>query len=71
MDPYRILADVWRYGYSISETTSGELTCSVVFQIIWAKLSDIVGRKVVLMSALLLYTAFSATCGGAQSVLQL
>lgn len=41
------------------------------FQIIWAKFSDIVGRKKTLLAAIFFFTAFSGACGGAQSVLQL
>ncbi|KAH8730006.1 major facilitator superfamily domain-containing protein, partial [Phaeosphaeriaceae sp. PMI808] len=44
---------------------------SGAFQIIWAKLSDIVGRKVAMMSAIAIFTIFSGACGGSQTVLQL
>lgn len=41
------------------------------FLIIYAKLSDIFGRKIMLLSALLLFTVFSSACGAAQTLLQL
>ncbi|ORY07384.1 major facilitator superfamily domain-containing protein [Clohesyomyces aquaticus] len=41
------------------------------FQIIWAKISDIVGRKICLISALVIFTVFSGACGASQSVIQL
>ncbi|KAF2807322.1 MFS general substrate transporter [Mytilinidion resinicola] len=39
--------------------------------IIWAKLSDIIGRKVALTASLVAFTAFSAGCGAAQTITQL
>lgn len=39
--------------------------------IIWAKLSDIFGRKVVAIVVLVIFTAFSAGCGAAQTITQL
>ena len=39
--------------------------------IIWAKLSDIFGRKHTLAACLLIFTAFSGGCGGAQTMNQL
>lgn len=39
--------------------------------IIWAKISDILGRKTCLLAALLLFLIFSAACGAAQSIVQL
>lgn len=41
------------------------------FLIIYAKFSDIFGRKIMLLSALLLFTVFSSACGTAQTLLQL
>lgn len=41
------------------------------FLIIYAKLSDIFGRKIMLLSAFLLFTVFSTACGAAQTLLQL
>lgn len=41
------------------------------FLIIYAKFSDIFGRKIMLLSALLLFTIFSSACGAAQTLLQL
>lgn len=41
------------------------------FIIIWAKLSDIFGRKLFLMIAILLFIVFSGACGGSQTALQL
>lgn len=39
--------------------------------IIWAKISDIFGRKICLLVALLLFVIFSAACGAAQTTVQL
>ncbi|KAM3069259.1 hypothetical protein ACMFMG_010770 [Clarireedia jacksonii] len=41
------------------------------FLVIWAKLSDIFGRKKTLIIGLIIFIAFSAGCGGAQSMTQL
>jgi MFS family permease len=41
------------------------------FPIIWAKLSDIFGRKPCLLTALVLFLGFSGACGGAQTMTQL
>ncbi|KAF2791393.1 major facilitator superfamily MFS-1 [Melanomma pulvis-pyrius CBS 109.77] len=41
------------------------------FPIIWAKLSDIVGRRTCLLTALILFLIFSAACGAAQTMIQL
>ena len=40
-------------------------------QMIWAKLSDIAGRKYTLIAALLIFTLFSALCGASQTLIQL
>ncbi|KAK4248390.1 multidrug resistance protein 3 [Corynascus novoguineensis] len=39
--------------------------------VIWAKLSDLFGRKQTCIAALLIFAAFSGGCGAAQSVVQL
>ncbi|KAK4236506.1 multidrug resistance protein 3 [Achaetomium macrosporum] len=39
--------------------------------VIWAKLSDLFGRKPTCITALLIFAAFSGGCGAAQSVVQL
>ncbi|KAK0625390.1 putative multidrug resistance protein fnx1 [Bombardia bombarda] len=39
--------------------------------IIWAKLSDFIGRKSASVASLVLFTAFSGACGGAQTMNQL
>jgi MFS family permease len=39
--------------------------------VIWAKLSDLFGRKPTVIAALLIFAAFSGGCGAAQSVVQL
>ncbi|KAI0889177.1 major facilitator superfamily domain-containing protein [Annulohypoxylon maeteangense] len=39
--------------------------------VIWAKLSDIIGRKLACLSSMIIFTAFSAGCGAAQTLLQL
>ena len=39
--------------------------------IIWAKLSDIFGRKPIMTLAILIFAIFSAACGGSQSLVQL
>jgi MFS family permease len=41
------------------------------FIIVWAKLSDIFGRKTFLTTALVLFLLFSGACGGAKTLLQL
>ncbi|KAI4684549.1 uncharacterized protein J4E84_006539 [Alternaria hordeiaustralica] len=43
--------------------------CSL--QMIWAKLSDIAGRKYTLIASLLIFTIFSALCGASQTLIQL
>jgi MFS family permease len=40
-------------------------------QIIWAKLSDIYGRKNCIITSLFIFSVFSGACGGSQSVIQL
>lgn len=52
-------------------TNSPHLLIFPGFLIIYAKLSDIFGRKIMLLSALLLFTIFSSACGAAQTLLQL
>ncbi|KAF2643899.1 MFS general substrate transporter [Massarina eburnea CBS 473.64] len=44
---------------------------SGAFQIIWAKISDVYGRKNSILTSILIFTAFSGACGGSQSVIQL
>ncbi|CAO2654475.1 Nn.00g112080.m01.CDS01 [Neocucurbitaria sp. VM-36] len=44
---------------------------SGAFQIFWAKLSDIIGRKIAMMTAIALFTVFSGACGASQKVIQL
>ena len=39
--------------------------------IIWAKLSDIFGRKLIMLASMFIFTAFSAACGAAQTMVQL
>ena len=39
--------------------------------IIWAKMSDIFGRKPLLIAALLLFVIFSGACGGSQTFVEL
>ncbi|KAL4810926.1 major facilitator superfamily domain-containing protein [Aspergillus unguis] len=41
------------------------------FLIIWAKVSDLVGRKPMVLLAMIIFLAFSGGCGGAQTTLQL
>ncbi|KUJ19543.1 MFS multidrug transporter-like protein [Mollisia scopiformis] len=41
------------------------------FVIIWAKLSDIVGRKPPILVAMCLFVVFSGACGGARTLIQL
>ncbi|KAL4979749.1 major facilitator superfamily domain-containing protein [Aspergillus desertorum] len=54
-----------------SWVVSSYLTTYFSFLIIWAKISDLVGRKVMLITALAIFLAFSGGCGGAQTALQL
>lgn len=39
--------------------------------ITWAKLSDIFGRKQTVVTAVLIFVAFSAACGGSKTIDQL
>jgi MFS family permease len=39
--------------------------------IIWAKLSDILGRKPIALAAMAIFTIFSGACGAAQTMTQL
>jgi MFS family permease len=39
--------------------------------VIWAKLSDLLGRKPVFLASLVIFCLFSAGCGAAQTMLQL
>ena len=41
------------------------------FPIIWAKISDIAGRKPSIIAALVIFTISSGLCGASQSLLQL
>ncbi|PSN72305.1 MFS general substrate transporter [Corynespora cassiicola Philippines] len=41
------------------------------FKIIWAKISDIIGRKTTIIAAVLIFTVFSGACGGSQTITQL
>ena len=38
---------------------------------IWAKLSDIAGRKAILVTSMAIFTVFSALCGASQTINQL
>ncbi|KAJ5672271.1 hypothetical protein N7507_001398 [Penicillium longicatenatum] len=54
-----------------SWVVSSYLTCYFSFLIIWAKLSDFFGRKLMLVAAVLLFLGFSGGCGGSQTPVQL
>ncbi|KAL6233128.1 hypothetical protein BDW75DRAFT_252196 [Aspergillus navahoensis] len=54
-----------------SWVVSSYLTTYFSFLIIWAKISDLVGRKIMLIVALVIFLGFSGGCGGAQTALQL
>ncbi|RDW93803.1 putative MFS multidrug transporter [Aspergillus mulundensis] len=54
-----------------SWVVSSYLTTYFSFLVIWAKVSDLVGRKLMLITALVLFLAFSGGCGGARTMLQL
>ncbi|KAL4745173.1 hypothetical protein BDW72DRAFT_198889 [Aspergillus terricola var. indicus] len=54
-----------------SWVVSSYLTTYFSFLIIWAKISDLVGRKVMLIIALVIFLGFSGGCGGARTALQL
>ncbi|CBF75171.1 hypothetical protein AN3884.2 [Aspergillus nidulans FGSC A4] len=54
-----------------SWVVSSYLTTYFSFLIIWANFSDLVGRKVMLITALVIFLGFSGGCGGAQTILQL
>ena len=50
---------------------SWDANLDTAFQIIWAKISDVLGRKWSIIAAVFIFTAFSGACGGSQSVIQL
>lgn len=52
-------------------STAQWLTRIEGLQMIWAKLSDISGRKYVLLASLVIFTLFSGLCGAAQTMDQL
>ncbi|PYI08190.1 MFS general substrate transporter [Aspergillus sclerotiicarbonarius CBS 121057] len=54
-----------------SLVVSSYLTCYFSFMIIWAKVSDMIGRKPMLVTAVIFFLAFSGGCGGAKTMLQL
>ncbi|TVY23362.1 Efflux pump [Lachnellula hyalina] len=59
-------------GFSMSSWIfTGFLLTYSGFVIIWAKLSDIYGRKPLLLASLFIFTAFSGGCGAAQTLTQL
>ena len=41
------------------------------FLIIWAKASDVIGRKIALCAAILIFVVFSPACGASQTVNEL
>ncbi|KAE8372688.1 major facilitator superfamily domain-containing protein [Aspergillus bertholletiae] len=53
-----------------SWVVSSYLTSYFSFLIIWAKMSDFLGRKIMLVAALVLFLAFSGGCGGARTPVQ-
>jgi MFS family permease len=65
-----ITNDLGGYGKSSWVFTAYFVTYSGLL-IIWAKLSDIFGRKLLLVVALLLFIIFSAACGASQTFLEL
>ena len=50
---------------------TGYLITYMGFMLIWAKISDIIGRKHTFVSTLAIFTVFSAACGGAKTMEQL
>ncbi|KOC18275.1 hypothetical protein AFLA70_59g003481 [Aspergillus flavus AF70] len=54
-----------------SWVVSSYLTSYFSFLIIWAKMSDFFGRKLMLVAAVVLFLAFSGGCGGAHTPIQL
>ncbi|KAI0836064.1 putative multidrug resistance protein fnx1 [Hypoxylon sp. FL0890] len=56
---------------SLSWVLSGYLLGRVGVMVILAKLSDIVGRKLVFTSSIAMFIVFSGACGGAQTITQL
>jgi MFS family permease len=59
-------------GMSASHLTQrSQLMRSIGFQLIWAKLSDIISRKFTIMTSLLIFTAFSGACGASRTTTQL
>ncbi|KAL4864237.1 hypothetical protein BDV12DRAFT_205829 [Aspergillus spectabilis] len=54
-----------------SWVVSSYLTCYFSFMIIWAKVSDLIGRKLMLVIAIVLFLGFSGGCGGARTSLEL
>jgi MFS family permease len=61
------LGDVDNIGWVISSYLLGYVCVLVIF----AKLSDIMGRKLIMSVSLFLFIVFSGACGAAQSFVQL
>lgn len=51
--------------------SSSKLNLHTGFQLIWAKLSDILSRKVVILASLAIFTVFSGACAASQTLVQL
>jgi len=56
---------------SITENSSAITYFFEGFLVIWAKMSDIFGRKSPLILAIFVFAVFSAACGAAQTMTQL
>ncbi|KAF1952250.1 MFS general substrate transporter, partial [Byssothecium circinans] len=50
---------------------TGYLISYMGFMLIWAKVSDIIGRKYAFISTMTIFTVFSGACGGAKTMEQL
>ncbi|KAK7926951.1 hypothetical protein PG985_003949 [Apiospora marii] len=65
------IAAAFEDGQNANWVVASYLITYTSFLIIFARLSDLFGRKPTLISAIVIFTSFSAACGGAQSMTQL
>jgi MFS family permease len=68
---HRIYVDLLQFVAFPSVFLPSTLTIFQGLQMIWAKASDIIGRKYTIITSLLIFTLFSALCGAAQTLTQL
>lgn len=54
-----------------NDFTSNQLTMLAGGLVIWAKLSDLLGRKPIFIASLMVFGTFSGGCGAARTMIQL